>query len=307
MEYCKEMAPKELCIAIPEELQRFRKQPNIKDNTEARFSVADFGVQTVRKADGCMDFVAYFSDDGDLLKRIFYDGSVLAHIMYYRNGLLHKQEDFEDGKLIKKIRFNNAGERISNITYAYNRKGNMASIQKTHLENCYKVEYGYDELERVNGRKFIINNEIAYEQYYRYDILDRIVLYKDTKQTITVNEVGKHNKLVSYAIQDKMLNNIKVYNKFIQDNYIETEIVVNGHRMIIKDQTYVDNTMLRRPYTREDDLDFMMTNLFRQTDSISRQGESSNTNEVRINVNMQPPILPISIRKRQLLYSRAGF
>ena len=301
------MASMELCIAIPEELKKFRKQLNNKDDKKTDFAVADFGVQSVRKPDGRIDNVAYYTDEGDLLKRIFYNGSVLAHILYYRNGLLHKQEDFDEGKLTKIIRFNKFGEIVSNIIFTYHRKGYITSIQKTYKENSYKIDYGYDELERVNGRKIIINNELAYEQFYRYDILDRIVLYKDSNQTITVNEVGKNNKLVSYVIQDKMLNDIKVNNKFIQDEYVETEIVLNGQRMLIKDKSYVDITLLRRPYTREDDLDFMMTNLFRQENQTIRRDESSNTDAFRTNANMQQPILPISIRKRQLLYARAGF
>jgi hypothetical protein len=133
-------------------------------------------------------------------------------------------------------------------------------------------------------------------------------MYRDNNQTINVKEVGSNRKLISYVIQDRMHNDIYIYNLFENDKYSKTEITLNGHKMFVRDISYVDNAMLRKPYTREDDLDFMMTNLFRQEDApVKRQDEDSNVTNFKLNNCMQRPILPISIRKSQLLCSKTGF
>ncbi len=253
-----------LCIAIPEQLQEFTIVADIADdNTKDEKSTNNFGVKHITDECGNLIGSAHYSNSGELIKKIFYKGSSVATIEHYRNNHLYSEEKYDTGKIISKTLFNTNGSKLSTIKYKYNRNDQITCIQKYCDNMIYSVEYGYDELKRVNGRKIKVSGDIINEQIYRYDILDRIVEYKDNNQCINVHKINQNNELVSYTITDIVGNKIFIQNKFIYSDYICTEIELNGHKTGVKDRTYLNNVMLKKPYTNEDDLDFTMSNFIK--------------------------------------------
>ena len=294
-----------LGISIPEPLRCYCR---VLQETENFYSpkpeVCDFGVKLIKDANGKFEFAAYYSDTGELLKKIYYKGSVLEHIEYFRNNLMHMREDFIQEQIKNRIKYDKNGNIKSKISYEYDKKNHITSITKQIDKSTYCVEYGYDELQRINSRTLSMNDKEINKQFYRYDILDRIVMYKDKNQCITVKQIGKNNELIYYVIEDKILNEISVYNRFINSEYIDSEICLNGHKMILKDNSYVDNVMLKKPYTREDDLDFMISSIYKTETEPTKRNLNSTATDFRISSCMQAPTLPISIRKCQLLYNK---
>lgn len=302
------MARHNFCVAIPEELNSYLKIiKDLDDEVNLNTKIDNFGVRIINNPDGQIDHVSYYSHSGDLVKEIFYKGSVMAHILHYRSGLLCIREDFEEGRVSKKINYDEHGNIKFCVTFTYDRNEHIKSIKKSSYRNTYQIDYGFDELDRVNRRTIIVNNIVMNEQYYRYDIRDRIVMYRDNFQTVTIQEVGSNNELIRYVVQDKLLNNLIVYNKYSNNEYIESELTLNGHKMCTVNKYYADNAMLRKPYTREDDLDFMMANIFGQNFTPEKSKEKTLPEKFRINNNMHVTLLPISIRKSTLLVSRTAF
>jgi len=255
-----------LCISIPVELQQYQKTNNVEDDTAI---TADFGVKIVKDSHGDMQYAAYYSDSGELLKKIFYKGSSVAHIKHYRNEVLYSQESFDNGKLKKKITYNKNGTVNASITYEYNSKNLIVAIRKIVEDKRYEVEYGYDELSRVDSRLIKYNSKIQLQQMYRYDILDRVVEYRDRNQYIKVHKINPNNELISYTITDIAGNDIIIVNKYLCSDYIGTEIDLNGHKTTIKDKCYVDNVMLKKPFTSEDDLDLVFSNILKPLNELS--------------------------------------
>ena len=251
-----------LCISIPEELQKFTKVVTFSDSyCETEKIKKDFGVKILKDDSGNEVGTAYYSESGELIKKIIYHGSAVASIEHYRNNKLYSKENYDGGKLSRKRLYTPCGNLSATINYKYNSKEHITSIQKIADNLRYLVEYGYDELMRVNSRVLKINDKIINEQYYKYDILDRIVEYRDCNQQIIVHKVNQNNELVSYSITDAIGNRIIINNKYMCTDYIGTEITLNEHKTTIKDKSYVNNLMLKKPFTSEDDLDFALTNL----------------------------------------------
>ena len=152
-------------------------------------------------------------------------------------------------------------------------------------------------------RKLYKNSEHINEQHYKYDILDRIIEYQDDNQHIVVNKISLNNELLSYVIIDRMGNKIVVENLYSSSTYAETKISLNGHSTTIKDTSYVDNIMLKRPYANENDLDLIIANLFHEEKVTPTKREAySEVNAMDvIDSNIQNRTLPISMRKRLLL------
>ena len=312
-----------LCVSIPAELQEFKKAIDILPQNEEQVTDVkqDFGVRLEKDAEGNLTCAAYYAQSGELLKKIYYKGSSVDSIELFRNNRLYSTERYENSCIRKKLIHNNDGQILSSINYEYNRHGKIAVIRKISDKTRYQIEYGYDELMRVNSRVVKINNEIIADQHYRYDILDRIVEYKDKNQSIMVEKINTNNELVSYNITDRIGNVIFIRNKYMCSEYIGTEIDLNGHKTTIKDRSYVDNVMLKKPITNEDDLDFIISNLTSSSninkEEMCTTRRISNTdimdciiNDNKI-VNKPEPIiignkkklalLPISIRKQLLL------
>ena len=251
-----------LCISIPEELQKFSKVIDILECEEDTGSMfCDFGVKPIKDKSGITIGTAYYSDNGELLKKVMYKGSSVDYVEHYRNNRLYAQEKYIKGSILRKTLYSPSGNEASIIHYKYNSKDQIVSIQKVSDKIKCTIEYGYDELFRVNSRVVIIDKEVINEQKFRYDILDRIVEYQDCNQRINVHKVNSKNELVSYTITDVVGNKIVINNKFMCSDYIGTEIEVNSHKTTVKDISYVNNVMLKKPYTSEDDLDFALSHL----------------------------------------------
>ena len=251
-----------LCVSIPEELQKFQKiVESVQEDVETKCTKKDFGVKLLKDEFGNLSCAAYYSDIGELIKKIYYNGSSVSSIEHYRNNTLYSLEKFDTGKIIHKLIYNRSGNKTVTINYQYNRSDKIILIQKFVNEVKYSVEYGYDELMRVNSRIIKMGPKIINEQIYKYDILDRVVEYKDNNQSINVHKINPNNELISYTIIDKAGNRIVINNKFICSDYIGTIIDLNGHSTSVKDKSYVDNIMLKKPFTSEDDLDFTISNL----------------------------------------------
>jgi len=252
-----------LCISIPVELQQYQKLNKITTNEDNEQPTADFGVKIVKDSCGDMQYAAYYSDTGELLKKIFYKGSAVSNIRHYRNNVLYSQEVFDNGRLKRKITYNKAGKPIATTSFEYNSNNQIVAIRKTVDNKKYEVEYGYDELSRVDSRIIKLDSKIHLQQKYRYDILDRVVEYHDRNQHIKVHKINQNNELLSYTITDIAGNDIVIINKYLCSDYIGTEIDLNGHKTTVKDKCYVDNVMLKKPFTSEDDLDLVFSNIFR--------------------------------------------
>ena len=302
-----------LCINIPEELQQYNKIVSIidKDTITSEEQAPDFGVKLIKDKNGNLIHTAYYSDNGELLKKIFYNGSTVASIEHYRNNSLYSVEKYNDGKMVRKTKYNRDKNTECIINYEYNRKDQITSIRKLAGKYKYEVDYGYDELLRVNSRIIKINSIIAAEQRYKYDILDRIVEYKDENQTIKVQKLNQKNELISYIITDKIGNTITVINKYICSEYIGTEIELNGHKTTICDRNYIDNVILKKPFTSEDDLDFVISKMLFKPSSTHKEDIIPITKRkpdediinmvIHDNITDKSKPLPISLRKMRLL------
>lgn len=311
------MVNNRLCITIPQELQQYTKSQEVTEQSERKKIAPDFGVKLVKDEQGNLKFAAYYSDLGELVKKIYYEGSSVSVIEHYRNNILYSQETYTEGKVTQNSKYNRLGEPVCTVLYVYDKKGQITSINKSTEGVSYEIEYGYDELMRVNSRIIKVDSKVVAEQTYRYDILDRVVHYRDMNQIIKVNKVNPNNELISYTITDNAGNVIQIANKFMCSDYIGTEIDLNGHKATVSDKSYLDNVMLKKPFTSEDDLDFAISNIFippqKLESALSPVGiakRSSRTDITNLvisgNVKSIEKPLPISLRKRRLLLAKAS-
>ena len=251
-----------LCISIPEELKQFSKVVDlIEEDNSSENLFKDFGVKTIKDSSGFVTGTAYYSDSGELIKKVLYKGAAVDHIEHYRNNVLYAKEKFDSGRLLRKTMYTPTGQECSVISYKYNNLEQIVCIHKMMNKVKYAVEYGYDDLSRVNRRVLLINNKVINDQNYRYDMLDRIIEYRDLNQTINVHKVNLNNELVCYTITDVIGNRIIINNKFMCSNYIGTDIELNEHKTSVNDISYVNNVMLKKPYTTEEDLYYALSHL----------------------------------------------
>ena len=291
-----------MCVSIPRELQSFAKCKDklLKTNIQGP-KLLNFGVKFIKKIDGKLDYAAHYSDTGELVKKVYYEGSRIKKIQHFSNNILYMDEEYSDDLIVRKIKYSKDKTILSKTGYTYNRNNKITSIRKTKSGNTFSVEYGYDELERVNRRIVSYNHEIVKEQKYRFDILDRIVEYSDNNQTIRVQKISPDNKLIYYSITDKIGNEITIINNFFCSEYQKTEVTLNGHKIELVDKNYVDNIMLKKPYATEDDLDLIISNLFNEkTEYTTKRTSLSDTADSIIDNTITARALPISLRKRVL-------
>ncbi len=250
---------------------------------------------------GQISSVKYLTPENEISKEIFYNFEQVCKIKYYRNGVLYSTEEYNNDTIVQKSIFLTSGILSHKYNYEYNKKKQIISICKKKQDTEILVVYKYDDFDRVSSRKIYLNYEKILEQNYIYDILDRIIEYKDNNQRIVVKKMNNKNALLSYEITDKMNNNIFINNEIIECGYICTHISVNGHNSIVKDYSYVDNVMLKKPYTSEDDLDLIIANLFSKSPSKIEKNKNLDklSNDI-INREIEIKVLPISIRKRVL-------
>lgn len=292
-------------VSVPLELTSYYKTTDILSTFEKK--VADIkptsDIEITRNNKGCVSSIIYYTPEREIEKEIFFTNSNISKINYYKGKTLCRTEAFKNNLLTLKFLFLSNGYLSCSYEYEYDAEKRVNSICKKLNKKELLVVYKYDDVGRIISRKMYKNNEPIIYQHYKYDILDRIIEYQDDNQHIIVNKITPNNELISYVIIDKMGNKIIVENLFSPLDYVETTITLNEHSSRIKDTSYVDNVMLKKPYASEDDLDFVIANLFNSTDFMSTKREVNKENQVTdiINTSIQYRTLPISMRKRLLL------
>lgn len=299
------------CVSIPLELSCYKKVQKIISEEPAPIKCTlEANVKVNQSLRGGIESVEYFMDNSTT-KKVFYCGSSIKKICYYKKQELYLQEEYFEEKLVKKFSYN-ADILISTTRYKYDDKGRICELKKNVNKDEYVALYGYDDLGRVNSRKINVNNKLLIDQYYRFDILDRISEYIDGNQRIKVKKIDRNNRLISYVITDKIGNEINVTNRFTDSSYLSTDVSLNGHVTTICDTSYVDNVMLKKPYTDENDLDLIISNLMsiKTTESNSEDLDSKvniqNSNDIN-NAGIKLRSLPISMRKRVLYNIATNF
>ena len=293
-------------IHIPKELEQYKINTDTPD-CSINIKTADFGVKIVKNNQGELEYAAYYSDSGELIKRIYYKNSEVSKVIHYRNNIIYSEETYHDGCILKKIKYDKDGNPLSHTNFQYNKLKQLNTIKKFVNSNIYEIQYGYDELKRLNSRKIFVNSKEVNNQIYEYDILDRIVEYKDSNQKISIKKMNQNNQLISYIITDKVGNDINILNKFYCSEYIGTEVELNGHKTTVKDKNYLDNILLRKPCANEDDLDFSISSM---SSCISEKTHRESKTDVidifaaRLGASKEN-VLPISIRKKMLLMNTA--
>ena len=205
--------------------------------------------------------------------------------------------------MTSKYFYSSSGCLSCSFEFKYNKKRKVESISKNRINLKVAAVYNYDDFDRIIKREVYKNSEKVMEQNYKYDILDRIVEYRDENQRIVVKKISKKNELISYVITDRMGNEIVIENFFSSTGYEYSTISLNGHSSQVKDISYVDNIMLKKPYTNEDDLDMIIANLLNnyEVKSTKRNSDSEIDSMDMIDSNIRLRTLPISMRKRLLL------
>ena len=282
-------------FTIPEELVKYFNPDNAEENLN--FSS---DIEVVRDSNGKISSLKLYSPDKELIKTLCYENSKIVLVNHFRQNLLYSSDRYNNELLIEKSVYRRNGALAYTINYEYNREKRLNRICKKALNRELLVGYRYDSFGRIIEKNISFNGKQRTKQEYSYDVLDRIVEYKDTKQKILVNKISQNNELISYTITDRINNVISVENHFADCGYIGTTLVVNGHSTTVNDTSYVDNVMLKKPFATEDDLDIIISNLFTGMDTATqRTGCDSNAMDI-INNNIENRALPISLRKRAL-------
>lgn len=291
-------------LKVPADLSAYYHVTNVINETSNSTDKFQSDLIICRNSSGCVSSVKYLTPEKELSKEVFYNNGQISKINYYRNGYLYSTEGYKDGYVALKFVFLKTGYLSHKYEYEHNKKGQIISICKKSQNQEILAVYKYDDFERIFCRKIYLNNEEVLEQHYVYDILDRIIEYKDNNQHIVIKKISNKNELLSYVITDKMNNDIIIENNITERGYLCTNISVNGHCSVVKDSNYVDNVMLKKPYTSEDDLDLIIANLFCSSSSTqtNRTGNTEINSGNLINQNIEARVLPISMRKR-LLYN----
>lgn len=291
-----------ISISIPTELKQYEKTEKIISESEIlEDSCQDFGVKLIKNINGTISQAEYYSESGDILKKVYYKGSAVSCIEHFRYGKMRSQETYTDGLILRKSIFDNNLQLLSSISYEYNRKGDITAVKKTYKQQKYEIFYGYDDLNRPNSRELRQNSKVLDKQIFRFDIIDRIVEYEDKNQKIKVEKVNPNNELVKYLIKDCAGNTIDIYNKFLCSEYIGTDISLNGHKTTVKDRSYLDNVMLKKPYPSVDDLDLAFSGYINKYKVLPIK-RMCNTDIAENIINKQKSnVLPISVRKLHLI------
>ena len=284
-------------FTIPQELVKYFNPDNALIEENLNFSS---DIEVVRDSNGKISSLKLYSPDKELIKTLCYENSKIVLVNHFRQNLLYSSDRYNNELLIEKSVYRRNGALAYTINYEYNREKRLNRICKKALNRELLVGYRYDSFGRIIEKNISFNGKQRTKQEYSYDVLDRIIEYKDTKQKILVNKISQNNELISYTITDRINNVISVENHFADCGYICTTLVVNGHSTTVNDTSYVDNVMLKKPFATEDDLDIIISNLFTGMDTATqRTGCDSNAMDI-INNNIENRALPISLRKRAL-------
>lgn len=284
-------------FSIPQELIKYFHSGNKLIDENLNFSS---NIEVVHDSEGKISSLKLYSPDNELIKTLCYENSKIVLINNFRQNLLYSSDRYNNDLLIEKTVYRKNGSLAYTITYEYNREKRLNRICKKTLKRELLVGYRYDTFGRITEKNISFNGKQTTKQEYRYDVLDRVVEYKDTKQKILVNKISQNNELISYTITDKIDNVISVENHFADCGYICTTLMVNGHTTSVNDTSYVDNVMLKKPFATEDDLDIIISNLFVGMDGTTQRAASESNAMDIIDDNIESRALPISLRKRAL-------
>ena len=106
-----------------------------------------------------------------------------------------------------------------------------------------------------------------------------------------------------------MKNEVIVTNNFEDKNYIDTEISVNGSKKNVKDTSYLENVIMKKPTKNMEELDLIIAKLYDKEPEFSmltkrpsaepeERLESNLVNIIEYKTKSKP--LPIALRKRAL-------
>jgi len=306
-------------ISIPLELQQFQKVVKTIDYETEQNEKTQFKqkVEFIKNPEGQIIEVIYYSDTGGILKKVCYSGSSVCLIEYYKQERVRAQEYYDNGRIIRKCFYNKSAQIDCKIDYEYNRQGLIISIRKQNNSGLYEVNYGYDELKRINTRIIKYNKRVISSQKYRYDIIDRITEYEDENQKIIVHKMNPENALIRYSIFDRARNMLQIFNKFINNKYIDTEVDLNGHKTTVIEPDYTDSIFLKKPSASEFDIEFAISCTFNAglPAAVKRGGNNDILDVVIDSAKIKPKIpilflsrkniLPISVRKINLIKNSA--
>ena len=287
-------------VSIPQELI---SNKNILEAINSLDLELDSPVKITRDVSGRVNSASFYNVDNELYKQIFFDGSIITGIDFYKNDKLSRKDIYDNaGYLISKYLYRKDGSCACEIHYDYDLQHKISAIVKKTLHKDIRVEYSYDCLDRIISRSIYLNKRLLTCQQYGYDVLDRVIKYQDENQKISVNSFGSKNELLSYTITDKIDNEIIVTNHFTAAGYVDTVFTVKGSSSTVKNTSYVDNVMLKQPFSGEDDLDLIISGLCASsTIHVTRPDDVSTKNSINlIDKNIEMRALPISIRKRVL-------
>ena len=290
-------------INLPSELSALLiKKP--EDIAIDEYQIINSDVEIKCDSRGRVISACYYTPEGETLKQIFFDGNHISKINYYRDEKLYSAEYYKNSLILAKEIYMKDGELYSVINYEYNKNNQICRITKKTIKNEIVCIYKFDSLNRIISRKILIDSKPYSEQQYEYDILDRIVEYRDENYKIRVKNMSFKNELLCYEITDKIGNKISITNHFTELGYENSNISLNGCSISVNDTSYTDNIMLKKPYTSEDDLDFIIANLFKNANNTIKncehKKEATNKSSGFVDKNIELRSLPISIRKRVL-------
>ena len=256
-------------------------------------------VRATRNEEGLYNCVEYYNPDKTLSKKIYYKYGNITKLEKYKNGILiyTKEYNSDNNKLELITYFSSSKEVLSKIKFKYTRDNRIKGITKIFDNEIYSIEYSYDALYRVNSRIIKVNNKIIDEEKFKFDIFERIVEYQNNNISIYILERRKNLQLCKYKIIDNEGNELFIHNKFNEkEDYINTEVILNGQKTVTKNVQYLDNKYLKNPYTSPEDLELIISRYTNETLFINN---SDNLLDFCKNKN-ENNILPITIRKLQL-------
>ncbi len=294
--------------SIPQELISYKKildtVINCEDKENGLFTISSQAVLN-RDARGRLVSAGFYNVDNELYKQVFFNGDNIESINYYRNDRLTCREFYEANKVCSKYLYKKDGSCVYEYHYGYDALNRTNSICRKCLNNEVLAAYEYDSIDRIISRKIYLNKDLILNQSYGYDVLNRVTEYSDENQTIFVSGISNKNELLSYTITDKMENKIIITNHFTCTGYLNTEYTLNGHSVTVVDKSFVDNIMLKKPVSNEDDLDLIISGLCNNSRvnsclPMEKESVAVHNSMSLIDKNIELKILPISIRKRVL-------
>ncbi len=249
----------------------------------------------------CVERAEYYSATGELLKRSLYEGDSIKKEIFFINGRIGTEKEFDKNKVGTKKTYDKDGNIICTTLYIY-RNDFIIGIIKKKNNNEYKISYSYDEAKRIINRSLYINQVLVNKQIYNYDRDSKVTEYRDNNQSIKICQRTQQNELEKYVVTDIFGNETEVCNHFENGEYVKTEIALNEHKTVIRDENYVYNSILQKPQANEDDLNLVLSSLYKPVTT-----ESNSENEVKTifefikNKELADNILPITIRKHALV------